>query len=137
MNINYTTVFLASVAQFVIGAIWYMPVFGELWGKIHGFKKMSKAEQKAAQQQMMPMLALQFVGTVITTLVLARLIVLLPSYSTYTLASLVWVGFFVPSQVSAVIFGGTDEKWMVKKSLIMIGGSLACMLVAGAILKTM
>lgn len=134
MSVNYVAVFVASIAEFIVGAIWYMPVFGKAWGKIHGFDKLTKAEQKQSQKQMMPLMVVQFVGTLITTAVLAELIRALPSYSPYALAFLVWLGFFVPTQVSAVIFGGTDSKWIVKKSAIMAGGALACLLVAAAIL---
>jgi hypothetical protein len=137
MSINYLAVLVASIAQFVIGAVWYMPLFGNLWGQIHGFNKLSKAEQKEAQKQMMPLLIVQFVVTVITTVVLAKLLVLVPSYSAYTLALMVWVGFFVPVQVAGVIFGGTEPKWIVKKVLILSGGSLVCLLAAAAILNAM
>jgi len=137
MNINYGAVAVAAVAQFIIGAIWYMPLFGSAWRDIHGFGKLSKAQQDQAQKEMMPMLGIQFVGTVITTVVLARLMVLLPNYSAYTLAFMAWLGFVVPIQVSAIMFGGTEAKWMVKKALIMAGGALACLLAAAAILSAM
>ncbi len=134
MSINYAAVLVASVAEFIVGAIWYMPVFGKAWGEIHGFPKLSKAEQAKAQKQMMPMLAVQFMGTLLTTAVLAELMRALPDYSVYSLAFLVWIGFFVPTQASAVIFGGTEGKWVVKKIAIMAGASLLCLLVAAAIL---
>lgn len=135
MSINHFAIAVAAVAEFVVGAIWYMPVFGQQWRDIHGFGKLSKKEQDAAQKEMMPMLAVQFIGTLITTFVLAKLFNLLPDYSTYSLAFLAWLGFVVPIQVSAVMFGGTQSKWIVRKSVIMAGGSLACLLVATAILN--
>ena len=134
MNINYLAVLVAAIAEFIVGAIWYMPIFGKLWGEIHGFKKLSKEDQKEAQKKMAPMLFLQFVVTVITTLVLAKLIVLLPNYSAYTLAIMLWIGFVVPTQVASIIFGGTEPKWIAKKAKIMAGGSLACLLIATVIL---
>ena len=134
MNLT-VAILLASVAEFIVGAIWYMPLFGTLWGKIHGFESLSKADQKAAQKQMGPMLAVQFLGTVVTTIVLAKVIPAFPNYSVFEVAALVWVGFFVPAQVSAVMFGGTESKWVIKKILIMTGGSLACLLVAAAVLQ--
>ena len=137
MNINYAAIAIAAVAQFIVGAIWYMPLFGSMWRDIHGFGKLSKAEQDQAQKEMMPMLGIQFVGTIVTTIVLARLMQLLPNYSAYTLAFMAWLGFIVPIQVSAIMFGGTQPKWMVKKALIMTGGALVCLLVAAAILMSM
>jgi len=137
MTINYLAIGVAAVAQFIIGAIWYMPLFGSAWRDIHGFGQLSKKEQEQAQKEMMPMLGVQFLGTVITTVVLARLSQLLPDYSAYTLAVMVWLGFVVPIQVSAIMFGGTEAKWMVKKALIMAGGALACLLAAAAILTAL
>jgi hypothetical protein len=137
MTINYFAVLVASVAQFIIGALWYMPLFGNLWGKIHGFDKLSKAEQKAAQKQMMPLLLVQLIVTVLTTLVLAKIIVLVPSYSAYMLALMVWVGFFVPVQIAGVIFGGTESKWIFKKVFILSGGSFFCLLAAATILTSL
>jgi hypothetical protein len=135
LDVDYLTVFVAAVAQFIIGAIWYMPIFGKVWGEIHGFSKLSKKEQQQAQKEMMPMLAVQFAVTIVTTVVLAKLILLLPDYSAYSLAGLAWLGFVVPVQASAVIFGGTAPKWVLKKIMIMAGGSLACLLAAAAILN--
>lgn len=137
MNINITAVAVAAVAQFVVGAIWYMPLFGSLWRDIHGFGKLSKAQQDQAQKEMMPMLGIQFIGTIITTVVLARAMQLLPSYTAYEISGMAWLGFIVPIQVSGIMFGGTEAKWMVKKALVMAGGALACLLVASAILTAM
>ena len=135
MNINLMAVVLASIAEFIIGAIWYMPVFGKLWGKIHGFDHLSKEEQAAMQKGMTPLMGAQFASTLVTTYVLAGLINALPDYSDYNLALMAWLGFVVPTQVAAVIFGNTPKKWFVTKTLIMAGGSLLCLLVAAAILK--
>ena len=137
MSINYGAVLVAAVADFIIGAVWYMPIFGEIWGKIHGFDKLSKKEQDEARKAMGPWLVVQFVITVVTLLALAKLNVLLPGYSIYSLALLVWVGFVVPTQLAAIIFGGTDPKWIAQKALIMAGGSLACLEAAALILSKM
>lgn len=137
MTINYWAVLVATFAQFIIGAIWYMPIFGKLWGKIHDFDRQSKAEQKAAQKSMLPLLVVQLLITAVTTVVLAKLIVLLPNYSVYEIAFMVWLGFVVPTQIAAIIFGGTKPKWFVVKALIMASGSLACLMAAATILKAM
>lgn len=137
MELSYVAIAVAAVAQFIVGAIWYMPLFGSLWRDIHGFGKLSKAQQDQAQKEMMPMLGVQFIGTIITTVVLARAMQLLPNYSAYSLAFGAWLGFIVPIQVSAIMFGGTEAKWIVKKVLVMAGGALACLLVAAAILTAL
>lgn len=126
---------LASIAQFIFGAIWYMPIFGKTWGEIHGFDKASKSEQKKMQTAMMPLLLVQFIVTVITTVVLAKLMILLPTVSPYSLAVMAWIGFQVPVQVSGVIFGGTNPRWINQKISIMAGGALTCLFIAVTILN--
>ena len=137
MNVNYWAVLVAAVADFIIGAVWYMPVFGNLWGKIHGFDKLSKKEQDEARKDMGPLLLVQFIITVVTVWTLAKLHVVVPAYSIYSLALLAWVGFVVPTQLAAIIFGGTDPKWVIQKALIMAGGSLACLQAAGFIIHSL
>ncbi|MEO5927474.1 MAG: DUF1761 domain-containing protein [Patescibacteria group bacterium] len=137
MNINILAVLIATVLQFIIGFIWYGPLFGGLWGKIHGFDKLSKDVQQAMMKKMMPLYATQFLVTIVTTVVLGLMMGGLPSeWSTYGIAGFFWLGFVVPTQVSAVVFGGTDPKWIVKKIAIMAGASLLCLEVAAVVLRS-
>lgn len=138
MPMNYLAILIATVAQFIIGAIWYAPLFGTMWGKIHGFDTKTPEVQARMKKQMMPLLVAQFLVTIVTTFVLALFITYLPSdWNAYALAGFFWIGFVVPTQVSAVLFGGTEPRWMVAKILIMSGGSLVCLEVAAAIIKAM
>jgi hypothetical protein len=136
MSINYIAVLVAAAADFVTGGIWYMAIFSTIWGKIHGFDKLSKVEQEKARKGMWPFLILQLVITIVTVWSIAKFHLLLEDYSIYTLALIAWVGFVVPTQIAAVVFGGTDPKWIVKKSLIMAGGSLVCIEIAALIIKS-
>jgi hypothetical protein len=138
MHMNYLAIVVASVAQFVVGAIWYTPVFGKLWGRIHGFEKKSPEEQKKMQREVGPLLGTQFVTTLVTTAVFALLLNGFPSeWNIYGLAGFFWLGFVVPTQISAVIFGGTEKKWFVTKIAVMAGASFLCLETAAFVLKTM
>lgn len=134
MNVNYLAVFVATVAEFILGALWYMPLFGNLWGKIHGFEKVPKEKQKEMQKQMMPLLGVQFVATLVTTIVLAIFLAYQPTWNAYAMSGFFWIGFVVPTQVSAVLFGGTNPKWVITKIAVMAGGSLVCLEAATVIL---
>ena len=135
---DYVAILVASVLQFAFGAVWYTPVFGKLWGKIHGFDKVSKEVQQQMMKSMVPLLGMQFVVTVVTTTVLAVLLAdTTSSWSAYAFASLCWLGFIVPAEISAVLFGGTEPRWIVTKILIMAGGSFGCMMIAAAVLSMM
>ena len=50
------------------------------------------------------------------------------------MAGFFWIGFIVPTQVSAVIFGGTEKKWIVKKIAVQAGVALLCLEAAAAII---
>ena len=50
-------------------------------------------------------------------------------------AFFLWLGFVVPTEVSAVIFGGTEGRWMVTKIAVSIGGSLATTLVGALVIN--
>ncbi len=136
MELNYIAIVVATVLQFIIGAVWYMPIFGKTWGAMHGYDKLSQEEQDKAQKGMGPYLVLQFVGTLITTIVLALFLEGLPGdWNVFGVAGFLWLGFVVPTQAIAVMFGGTPKEWMGKKFAIMAGGSLVCLMTAAATLS--
>jgi hypothetical protein len=135
MDINLLAVLVATLAMFVVGAVWYGPVFGKLWGEIHGFDKLSEKVQKEMQSKMAPFYLAQALVTFVTAYVLAYFIAAEKDTSYYLLATLLWVGFVFPTQVSAVIFGGTEGKYILKKVVIMGFGSLLCTLVGAWVIS--
>jgi fatty acid desaturase len=137
MSLNYLAILIATVLQFIVGAIWYMPLFGKMWGEIHGFNKFSKEEQQKMMKGMGPFYTLQIFVTLVTTVVLALFVAGLPDWNVYGIAGFLWLGFVVPTQVSAVVFGGTEPKWIAKKTLIMAFGALLCLEVAALVLHLM
>lgn len=137
MHTNYVAILLATVLQFAIGAIWFGPIFGNLWGKIHGFNTLPKATQQKMMKSMGPYYLLQAFVTLILSSVLYIFIVYQPTWNAYAMAAFFWIGFVVPTQVSAVIFGGTQPKWIVTKIALMAGASLLCLEVAAIVFRTM
>ncbi len=134
MEINYIAILVAAVAQFIVGGIWYMPIFGKVWGEIHGFDKVAPEVQKEMMKQMMPLMVVQFVLALVTSFVFGVLIASAPTeWHAFGLAGHLWLGFAAPMQASLVIFGGTEPKWVVKKTLIAIGGSLLCFMAMAAV----
>lgn len=128
MEFNYLAVFLATVVQFAIGAVWYSLLFGKLWGRIHGFDKLPKEVQQKMMKSMGPFYGIQALVTLITSVILYIFIVFLPhDWNIYVLAGFFWIGFVVPAQVSSVIFGGTEPKWIIKKIAVQSLCSLLCL----------
>lgn len=135
MEINIVAVIVATVAMFAVGGFWYMVPFGKIWGVMHGFDTLSKKEQSEMQSKMGPYYGLQLLVTVVSATALAYFLAALPDVQWYVIAFFLWLGFIVPTEVSAVIFGGTEGKWIVKKIAISIGGSLVCTLVGAGIIS--
>ena len=131
MELNYLAILLATVLQFICGAVWYSLFFGKLWGKMHGFDELPKEIQRKMMGEMGPIYGVQFFVTLVVTFVLALFIKVLPNgWNVYGMTSLLWLGFVVPTQASSVLFGGTESKWIVKKIAVQAGASLVCLLVA-------
>lgn len=133
---NFISILIATLAQFIVGAVWYSILFGKLWGSIHGFDKLSKNIQDKMVKEMGPFYGIQFLITLITSIVLAYFNSQ-TNINLYYFAFLAWIGFIVPAQISAVIFGGTDKKWIVKKIIIQSGAALVCLEIASLILLLM
>lgn len=137
MEINWLAVTLATLSQFFVGAVWYMVIFTRQWQEIHGMGKLSQREMAELDRSMRPYYGMQLVSTAVTSYVLALLIGWLPHITAFEVASWLWLGLVVPTQVSAVMFGGTKTKWITTKLLIMAGGSLACLMSAAGIIQAM
>lgn len=137
MHLNYFSVIVATVVMFAIGFVWYGPLFGRLWGKIHGFDKLPKETQQKMMKAMGPFYALQALVTLVTAFILALFITYLPTWNAYAMAGFFWIGFVVPTQVSSVIFGGTESKWIFTKIAVQAGASLLCLEAAAAAIHFM
>lgn len=135
MEINFVAVLVATVAMFIVGGFWYMVPFAKAWGDMHGFDKLSKEEQKQMQSKMGPYYGLQALVTLLSAGALAYFLGALPDVAWYVVAFFLWLGFIVPTEVSSVIFGGTEGKWIGKKIAISIGGSLVCTLVGAWVIS--
>ena len=128
--VNLWAVLVATVAMFAVGAFWYMVPFAKAWGRMHDFDNLSKKEQREAQAKMGPYYGAQLAVTILSAVVLAWLIAQLPDQNPAWLAVMVWLGFVLPTQVSAVIFGGTQAAYIWQKIAIMAGEALVHLVIA-------
>lgn len=127
-------VILATIAQFILGALWYSPLmFGKWWMQIMEVN-CSEDEKKKMQKQMFPFYFLQLLLTFFTTINLATLIVLLPQFSAYSLATHILLGFIVPTQIGAVIWANTKKKYWLKQIFVMVAYSFVGIMLAAWIL---
>jgi hypothetical protein len=137
MELNLNAVIAATVVMFGIGAFWYMPLFGKLWGKIHDFDKLSKEKQKEMQSKMGPWYAAQLIVIIMQAFALTHFITAMPDVEYWKIAFWLWLGFVVPTETSAMIFGGSKPEYIWHKIFITIGEALLHMLVAAWVINMM
>ena len=120
MEINYTLVIIATLLQFIVGAIWYSPLmFGKWWMEIMEATNISKEELAKMQKEMGPFYALQFFLTFFTTFSFINLVPYIPTLTMYHLAWWIFIGFIFPVQIGTVIWGKTKKKFWLKQIFVM------------------
>lgn len=141
MQIQYTLVALATIAQFILGAVWYSPLmFGKWWMEIMEVTHISKEELKKMQKEMGLFYGLQLVMTIIFTLVTALFLAYVKATSAtsicpYLVTTLVWFGFIVPTQVSTVIWGKTKKAFWGKQIFVLTSSQFVGLMIATFILS--
>ncbi len=135
LTVNWMAVAGATVASFVIGMLWYGPLFGKKWMSLMGFTKKTMKSMKMSPGQSM---ALGVVSMAVMAFVLALIVALVkivyPAYPALNAglfaAGLVWVGFSMTSELGSVLW--ENRPW----SLFVLNAahSLISLLVMGAII---
>lgn len=112
VTVNYMAILAAGVAQFILGALWYGPLFGKKWAKLMGFEIPDKAKMKAMQKQMAVSYGITALCSLLTAFVLAN-------YLYYTnvgdaskgaiVGFFVWLGFVFTIQVTQSLWAGKSK----------------------------
>jgi hypothetical protein len=133
--VNYTLVLVATVAQFMLGALWYSPVmFGKWWMQIMEVGHISQIELKKMQKGMAPFYGLQLFLTFFTTVSFANLVPYVPFFGIYHIAFWIWIGFIVPVQIGSVVWGNTKRRFWAKQIFVMASFQFVAIMVASFIL---
>jgi hypothetical protein len=107
IKINFIAVIIAVVANFILGFIWYMPLFGKLWGREMGFDM----NQKPKQSEMMKGMVFMVIGNFLFAWVLAHNMAAwsfvpgmdsMSAFSNGMMAAVfTWLGFYFPVDLGA------------------------------------
>lgn len=137
IEVNFTLILVATVVQFVLGAVWYSVIFRKPWMEIMGVSGMSKEDLVKLEKSMIPFYGLQMFLTLIMTWALANNIAgaAVNGVSAYAMAFYLWLGFIMPVQVSSIIWGNTNKKYWAKQAAIMCGMQFVAIMLAAFILS--
>lgn len=136
MEVNYTLVLGAAVAQFVLGAVWYSPLlFGKWWMQIMEVTHVTPEELRTMQKGMMPFYGLQLFLTLFTTFAFANFMLYASQIDIYQTAWWIWIGFIAPVQVATVVWGNTKKQYWAKQIFVMLSYQLVSMMMMAFILS--
>jgi hypothetical protein len=139
LQINYLAILVAVVANFILGFLWYTPLFGKAWAKEHGFDTNFKpASGEIAKGMIIMVIGNFFMAYVFAHNMAAWSFVpgmdVMPAIGKILNAAIfTWLGFYVPVDLSAVAW----ERKSWKLFFINTGYHLAMLLVAATILTLM
>jgi len=111
IHINMMAVVIAVIANFVLGFLWYTPLFGKAWGKEMGFDMTQKPPSSALIKGMVFMI----IGNFLMAWVFAHNMAvwnpvtwglapstMSPATSAMMGAVFTWLGFFLPTDLGVV-----------------------------------
>lgn len=102
VTVNYVAVVAAAVASFLVGWLWYGPVFGKTWVKLTG-------HQMGKKEDMPQSMIFVFVGNLVTAWVLSAFLQLTGSTTlsaALPVAVWAWLGFQAPSTMGVALWEG-------------------------------
>jgi hypothetical protein len=133
-GINLWAVLVSAVACMILGFLWYSPLlFARPWMRLMGYDPDDKARLAEMQKGAGKLYALSFAASVISAVVLAKIIDLTTVNSIpygMKVGFAVWLGFVATVQLTGALFGKQPSKLF----LINTGYQLVCYLAMGAIL---
>jgi hypothetical protein len=127
-SINYPAVIVAALSSFIIGWLWYGPLFGKIWMKLNGF---SKENIKEGGMSMPIIMIINFVATFLAAFALAMFLgaesdLFFGIFAGFMIA-IFWIA---TSRLNDVLY----ERKPFGLFLINIGYSLVTFIVMGAII---
>jgi hypothetical protein len=67
-SINYLAVIVAALSSFLVGWIWYGPLFGKVWMKLHGF---TEDDLKEGDLSMPVIMVVNYIATALAAFAIA------------------------------------------------------------------
>jgi hypothetical protein len=120
IHVNFMAIAIAVVANFILGFIWYTPLFGKAWARELKFDTTQKPPSSALIKGMVFMV----IGNFLTAFVLAHNIAawnphtwgqenmsgMPPAAAAISAAGFTWLGFFLPTDLGGVAWENRSWK---------------------------
>ena len=110
IKINFIAIIIAVVANFILGFIWYTPLFGKIWGRHMGYDMNEKPKKSEMTKGMIFMV----IGNLLFAWVLAHNMAAwnfvpgtqsMSSFSNGMMAAVfTWLGFYFPVDLGSTVW---------------------------------
>lgn len=110
VEINWLSVLVVAVINFIIGFLWYGPLFGKQWMKAMKFT--SADIKKGKEKGMAGPMVISFITSLITAFILAVFVGLAGASSIVDgafVGILVWLGFFLTTAIGSMLWEGKSS----------------------------
>ncbi len=124
---SYLAVIVAAVAQYIIGFLWYGPLFGKTWMSLMGINP-----QSIKREGMGKTLVWTFVGSLVTAGVLRKFATMVGALTVgagIALGAMAWFGFIATVTLASVLY----EKRSVNLYILNNAYQLVSLVIMGAI----
>jgi hypothetical protein len=135
-KLNIPAILVAVVVNFIIGFIWYTPLFGKIWGREMGYDPNVKADNKVLIKGMLFMLignflfAWVFAHNILAWTFVPGMDQMSKTASALSAAIFTWLGFYVPGHLGATAW--ENKSWTL--TAINAGYNLVSLLAVAFIL---
>jgi len=105
--VNWVAVIVTAVVGFVVGMIWWGPLFGKQWMKLAG--KTEQDKKKMKERGMAGTMVTAFIANIVMAFVLSVLLLSTGAVSVsdgIIVAFLVWLGFVATISIGMVLWDG-------------------------------
>lgn len=127
--VNYWAVFGGAIFLFIMGMMWYGPLFGKVWTKIVGAEHITKEEMARMQKEMIPMYIIQILLGLVTSYVLYHFVKAWNGVPGWQVSFWIWLGFAMPLTAGAM--WDTKKGQKLNKFFVTAGYQLITLLVLG------
>lgn len=119
IEINYLAVFVAAVANMIVGSVWYGPLFGKKWMALSGI---SKEQIQKAHPQMGKLYAIQGLASLVMAYVLFYFVTPADNLQmALRWAFWIWLGFIATVSLGSVLWGGRPKAlWVLDNAYYLV-----------------
>jgi hypothetical protein len=134
MEFNYLAAFVAAIASFVFGMLWYSDkLFGKKWRRLSGITKEMEEKMKSKQKGMLGVSLVSLIGSFVMALVLSVFISAYmmvtgnrtgsadPMMISLTTGFLLWLGLLATSSMGSVLWEKKPMKlWVLNNGYSLV-----------------